>query len=176
MQFPEKLKLNGRTKKENTAIKSLNSLYARHKIKAEWTDGDDYPTFNTIKPDQSFNWGAYSIAFWVRFNDHCEYKSEYGIVKYRVKSIRNSFLKHLPTKDEFELIKHEPIENNYSHCELDGTLDLINKNIRREIRMNFKHKSKVICKPMEMSEGRNTINDKISMLKDLIISKLPFFK
>lgn len=123
-------------------------MFSRHKPGAEWKQGEDYPDFNTIKADQSFNWSAYSIPIWTRFNDQKIYYADYGVMAYSVKTIL-FIKKRLNQHEDYFKLDHKPVDYNYSHCELLGDISDKNKTERREIRMIFKHNCMVKFMPFE---------------------------
>jgi hypothetical protein len=140
-------------------------MYARHKPGYDWKDGDDYPDYTKIKPTQSFNWSAFSIPVWTRFNDRKEYLSDYGIMGYSVNSIRNAhhFSRILPEK-AFGL-RHIPLEYNYSHCETYFNT-AINDNInRREFRYILKTAWEVKIFPYSNVNKLNTLFELLFMIK-----------
>lgn len=151
-------------------------MYARHKPESDWKNDDEYPDFNIIKADQSFNWSAYSTGLWAKFSDKMEFKNDYGIVAYNVKSIRNSLGK-ISNDDGHTTINHKPLLANYSHCELSGTLKQVtNKALKREIRANFKHNCIVICKPKSNKKNKVSTIDRIVKCYHLALSKIKFLK
>ncbi len=104
----------------------------------EWHAGEDYPDFAHIRSSQSFNWSVFSIPIWTRFTDTKEYRKGYGVIGYKVDTIRGTHLiNHIFENNTFDLC-HKPIENNYSHCEL-SQLKTVPQKLKREIRMTFKH-------------------------------------
>ena len=147
MTFPKSLIKGNRREFPEDKISTKNLMYARHKPGYDWNEGDDYPDLSKIKIDQSFNWSAYSLPCWARFNPNKVYQSEYGVVGYSVNKIRN------PINDLGESIlvvnpnvNHKPEDNNYSHCEL--VLESpITKSLKREYRTALKHRSVVYLRP-----------------------------
>lgn len=104
----------------------------------EWHEGEDYPDFAYIRSRQSFNWSVFSIPIWTRFTDTKEYRKCYGVIGYKVDTIRGTHLINpIFENNTFDLC-HKPIENNYSHCEL-SQLKTVPHKLKREIRMTFKH-------------------------------------
>jgi hypothetical protein len=120
MVFPECLLQGTRKKLPENRISNINLMYARHKPGSEWKDGDEYPDFSKIKSDQSFNWSAYSIPFWVKFNPKREYLSDYGIIGYSVRIIRlcHQLAEGMENLEGIYGLRHAPDLENYSHCEL----------------------------------------------------------
>ena len=121
MQFPECLKRKGRKTLPEKKINNKNLMYARHKPGVQWKIGDEFPDFKQIRSDQSFNWSAFSIPVWARFNERQEFFYNYGVMGYSVHTIRNA---HLYKQENEQIpekafgITHKPLENNYSHCEI----------------------------------------------------------
>ena len=140
MQFPKTLEKKGRKKLSEKVILPFHYLYSRHKSISEWKEGEEFPDFNQIKVDQSFNWSAFSYPVWVRFNPEKEYMKNYGIMSYKVRTFRNlhKFSQILPEKSFG--IKHEPEKNNYSHCELYAiNIQVDHKRRDRKNRREFRH-------------------------------------
>ncbi len=138
MKFPNSLLYKGRRIYPSNFILSFNYMFVRCPH-SEWKEGDDFPDFNQIKLNHSFNWSVFSIPLWAKFNDKKEYRDNYGVIGYKVATIRNTH-KINPRFDPKILdINHKPIEFNYSHCELFPNR-IIEKKDKREIRMTFKHK------------------------------------
>lgn len=160
MKFPKQLIKKGRNIIPNNKIKSRNLMFARHKPGYDWNNKEGFPDFSKIKVDQSFNWSAYSIPIWARFNDKKEYKADYGIVGYSVGVIREPRIFEgykIKVKPE---VFHVPLEFNYSHCQLDN-LNNLPKDIRRNIRYSFRNKCVISILP-------NQEISKLAILKDLI--------
>jgi hypothetical protein len=153
----------------------MNNMYARHKPDVQWKEGDDFPDFNQIRAYQSFNWSAFSLPLWVRFNDEKEYLKDYGIVSFSVRTILlNSTQNSLQTKNPYNLV-HQKIPNNYSHCELIETTKL-DKAKKRELRLSLKHNAKVICMPKAQLVKSNSIIEHVKMLGHCLITIIPYFK
>jgi len=130
---------NGREKLSENKILSFHCLYSRHKAYSQWEKDVDYPDFNQIQIDQSFNWSAFSYPVWTRFNPEKEYMPNYGIMSYKVFTIKNLHkYSELIPKNSIG-IEHAPEEYNYSHCQLypinsDFEKCKINREKRRELR------------------------------------------
>jgi hypothetical protein len=138
MQFPKCLIKNNRKDLPENKIKNKHYLFARHKPGREWLIGDEYPDFTKIKSDQSFNWSAFSIPIWVRFNDQMTYLDGYGVVGYSVFTIRKAHKINTGLPENMYGVKHNSLVFNYSHC----TLYPINASnqTKRDFRMSLKHK------------------------------------
>lgn len=153
--LPKDLLRQGRVAKEDSSFKNHDRLYARHKPGVGWDEKEGLPDFTQIKMTQSLNWCLYSLPHWCRFNDAGEYLNNYAVVSYSHAEITNiseqSEEKRLSGNIKALKIIHDPIELNYSHCELRVMSDLgsINKTDRRAIRAKFKHASSVELKPFE---------------------------
>lgn len=139
MRFPKKLLQNERKTYDEEFIHSLNYMYARHKPHSEWKLGEDYPDFTKIKSDQSFNWSAFSIPVWARFNSQKIYQADYGVISYSVYTIRNAHLFDENVPANVFGIHHVPDPNNYSHCEL-YEINNHSKIDKRAWRMALKHR------------------------------------
>lgn len=140
MQFPRTLNANGRKKLNEKKILSFHYMYARHKAVTDWKEGDEFPDYNKIKVNQSFNWSAFSYPVWARFIPGKKYMSNYGIMRYKVHTIKNihKHSKILPEKS-FD-IKHEPEDENYSHCELNPiNIQIEHKTKDRKNRREFRY-------------------------------------
>lgn len=160
MEYPEALYCNGRKKLDKAEIFNSNYLYARHKPGYDWIEEEGLPDFSKIKIDpktpsknQSFNWDRFSEPHWVRFNPQKEYLKEYAVVGFLVETIRNLKQTNCELENDLVDVEHEPVNINYSHCQLVCLERLKkkkqNKKIRRAIRMAMKHNSKVVLKPNE---------------------------
>jgi len=172
MNFPTQLLRCGRNQLPSKRILLFHYAFARHKPSHDWKEEDGLPDFSKIKIDQSFNWSQFSIPIWTRFNAAMEYQEEYAVVGYRVSTIRQTNkIQKQNRYSQFEFedltldIKHEPIDTNYSHCELVSVIDL-DKTKRREIRMTLKHNSNVCLKP---HEKRNLIHLQFDYFKMRIL-------
>ena len=117
-------------------------MYARHPESFWNQQAGEYLAFEKIRSDQSFNWSAFSIPIWVRFNDRKVYQENYIVVGYYVNTIRNTHKLKPELPPNSYGLKHDPIENNYSHCELYP--DKIEKKWKRAYRITLKHKFKII--------------------------------
>jgi hypothetical protein len=137
MNFPKCLLHKGRITYPSTLIFSFNFMFMRCP-RSDWEEGDDYPEFSKIKPEQSFNWSVFSLPLWARFTDMMEYKDGYGVIGYKVKTIREPNKINQRFERNLLSLNHKPIENNYSHCEL-FTNKKLEKKDRRDLRMTFKH-------------------------------------
>ena len=122
-------------------------MYSRHKPNIQWKPEADYPEFNQIKADQSFNWSAFSIPIWTRFNDKMEFLKDYGIIGIKVETIYRSSRKFIQNVNP--ILFHKLLETNYSHCEMNPECVPKNKKKRREFRMMFKHNAIVYLKPFD---------------------------
>ncbi len=162
MDFPSSLLHKGRRLYSSQHILSFNYMFARCPP-SDWDEGDEFPDFNRIKIDQnqSFNWSAFSIPIWARFTDLQEYKNGYGVIGYKVGTIRKTN-KINPRFDNhiFDLC-HKPLTHNYSHCELT-LLKPIEKRDRREIRMTFRHRC---IRPLLPSKERSKVRQPIDYLR-----------
>ena len=137
MDFPNCLVHNGRKIYPSALILSFNFMFARCPM-TDWVEGEDFPDFEKIKSNQSFNWSAFSIPIWARFTNLRVYKSDYGIIGYNVRTIRKTGTLNPKFENDTFKLEHKPIENNYSHCEL-VQLKAVAKKDKRELRMTFKH-------------------------------------
>ena len=160
MQFPSSLKQNDRRKLPENCILSWQYMYARHP-RSHWSEDEDFPQFETIRSKQSFNWSAFSIPIWARFNDLMEYQSGYGVAGYRVKTIRRAHEYNDELPKEACGIKHDPIENNYSHCELYP--DRITRSAGRLYRLTLKNNVKRPVRPAKDRRKLLIIMDHITM-------------
>jgi hypothetical protein len=167
MEYPSDLYQNGRIKLSRTDIHNSDYMYARHKPGYDWDEDQELPDFSKIKIDpenpdknQSFNWDKFSKPHWTRFNLGKKYLEEYAVIGFLTETIRNisKYVENL--EPNLIDIEHEPIEINYSHCQLSCAERFRRKNnkkekrkIRRAIRMAMKHNSKVFLKPYENYVG-----------------------
>jgi len=165
MRFPKRLLRKNRTKYSSNKINSWHLMFTRHKPLTEWAEGDEYPNFSSIKitKPQSFNWSAFSLPIWVRYTDQKEYKSDYGVVGYRVGTLRYTN-KIDPAFENFTFdVRHDPLENNFSHCELEVKKSLSKKD-RRLIRITFKHKCVVSIYPMSSPSKSQLLVDYVRLM------------
>lgn len=139
MHFPKQLYQNERKTYGEESIHSLNYMYARHKPHSEWKAGEEYPDFTKIKSDQSFNWSAFSLPVWARFNNQKVYLAEYGVLGYSVYTMRNAHLFDEKVPVTVFGINHKTDPNNYSHCEL-YEVNNCSKADKRAWRMTLKHR------------------------------------
>lgn len=139
MRFPKCLCQNGRGTIDEDKIHPLNFMYARHKPGVDWMVDNDYPEFSKIKTDQSFNWSAFSIPVWARFNNQKHYYHDYGVMGYSVNTLKNSHLIDSNIPAGLFRIHHDPDPLNYSHCESYQPHQPSTKE-KRAWRMVLKHK------------------------------------
>ena len=171
MKFPSLLLQNGRKKKSSTCIKNWHYLYTRHKPSSDWNHEEGLPDFTKIKIDQSFNWCNYSIPLWTRFNDVQEYLEDYAVAGFSAGTIRCEHQKYDLFDSQVVDVQHEPIETNYSHCELHPVRKL-SKTERRALRASLRHHCVVPLFPGE-KRGRIIIAfDIIVMYFRRVISML----
>jgi len=151
-------------------------MYARHKAGADWVEGEEYPDLSKIKHDQSFNWSAYSIPEWARFNDIPSYVGDnYGVIGYKVNTIRN-INRYVDTSSaEPYKIKHESLEFNYSHCQFTESVKL-SKSEKRAIRWAYKNACKIYYRPNETVNRKKILLGKFLMYLHRLTTKLSFFK
>lgn len=148
MKFPSSLLQNGRKKKSSARIRNWNYVYTRHKPSSDWNHEEGLPDFTKIKLDQSFNWCNYSIPLWTRFNDAQEYLEEYAVAGFSAGTIRREHQKDDLFDTQVIDVHHEPIETNYSHCELQPVRKL-SKTERRALRVSLRHNCIVPLLPSE---------------------------
>ena len=129
---------NGREIIREEKLHLRNFMYARHKPNVDWKVGEEYPDFSKIRSQQSFNWSAFSLPVWVRFNNNKEYQSGYGVIGYSVNTIKNIHLINKDIPENLFCLHHVPENNNYSHCELYPP-NKVSKKDGREFRMMLKH-------------------------------------
>jgi hypothetical protein len=147
MNFPKCLNWGGRKIFPEYKIISKHYMYARHKPGSDWKEEDEYPDFSKIRSTQSFNWSAFSIPIWTRFNDRKEYNADYGVIGYSVKTIRFTSKFDPQVADGIFEVKHKPDEFNYSHCELYEVSNLSNKTEKRAFRMALVHRCSKELRP-----------------------------
>lgn len=160
MRYPNCLIKKDRLTFSENYILSWHYMYARHP-KSFWDEESGYPKYEKISSQQSFNWSAFSIPIWVRFNDKKDYKKSNGVAGYFVQTIKNAHLIDPIIPPNSYGLRHFPLEYNYSHCELYP--DQIEKRFKRAFRMALKHKCKVIINPYSSSEKSNLIIDYLMM-------------
>jgi len=167
MRFPRCLETKGRTPYPEHKINLKNYMYARHKPGYDWNPDEEFPDFSKISSYQSFNWSAFSIPVWVRFNDQKEYKKDYGVIGYSVNTIRNIHIidKTLPLNSYG--IKHKPEEFNFSHSEL-YPLNITKKH-KRIYRLNLKHKCQKKILPYSNVSRLRIFFDYFIMLKHRLL-------
>lgn len=153
MEYPQELYANGREKCPNTDIKDDHYLYMRHLPGHSWKEEEGIPDYNTIKLDfnnrennQSCNWNIFSEPHWVRFDINKNYKIENAVVGYLVYNLRNLDLYNTEVPGDIIDAEHDPIDQNYSHCQL-LCLRSFTKKEKRALRMEFKHAAKVLLLP-----------------------------
>jgi hypothetical protein len=117
-------------------------MYARHP-NTDWGTDQEFPLFEKISSNQSFNWSAYSIPTWARFTDQQEFRYNYGVAGYYVKTIREAHKLKQDVLENSYGLKHDPNSNNYSHCVLyPDEIPKNNKKLKRAYRATLKHKIK----------------------------------
>ncbi|RLD56920.1 MAG: hypothetical protein DRJ05_10530 [Bacteroidetes bacterium] len=171
MKFPKALLTGNRSAKPKHRINSKNYMYARHVPSHDWDMSEGYPDITKIKADQSFNWSAYSIPIWTRFNDVKKYREDTGIAGYSVKTIKNTNAINSKFKNNILELEHLPRENNYSHCQLSG-LKTFTKPERLAIRVTFKHNWRIEVKPNVNINTRKLFLDILKMYIHRIYTKL----
>lgn len=166
MEYPEELYQDGRDRLDKSAILNPHYLYARHKPGYDWDEIEGLPDYTKIKIDpeipeknQSLNWDQYSEPHWVRFNPEKVYLKEYAVVGFLTETIRH--IEGCDENSELDLsnlidVEHDPIEINYSHCQISCTDKFRNvptkkekKSRKRALRMAMRHRSEVFLKPNE---------------------------
>ncbi len=168
MKYPKCLEQKNRNALPNERIKSKNYMYVRHKPNVDWKEGDTYPDFSRLKSDQSCNWSAYSIPIWARFTDEKEFKYDYGIYAYSVKTIIEEY-RNFSKTDRNNIIEHKPIQYNYSHCQLNIKKNISHKK-KRELRLRFKIRSFSCLKPFENYKQYRIIIDFINMWRHRLLT------
>jgi hypothetical protein len=150
------------------SILDSHFMYVRHKPGHDWNREDGLPDFSKIKigtdknERQSMNWNIFSIPIWARFNDKKDYNADYAVIAYSVDVIRHTS-KFDTNFDDLSLsIIHDPIENNYSHCELIMNKKL-SKSQKREIRMTLKHNHFIALLPGQEQSKLEIIKEIINM-------------
>lgn len=163
MEFPKWLNWGDRKVFPKNKILLVHYMYARHKPGSDWKENDEYPDFSKIRSTQSFNWSAFSIPIWTRFNDKKEYYQDYGVIGYAVQTIRypNQFDSKVPN-GIFD-IKHDPADSNYSHCELYESSDSSTKIEKRAYRMALVHKCSIELKPLSTKSNLQLFLDYVIM-------------
>ncbi len=177
MRFPKHLYSNGKENSplDSSKIKFYQYLYMRVHH-SHWDDKDEFPGLNVIKTDQSLNWGAFSIPIWARFDDNKNYKIDNGVIGVKVKAIISNYRSnHNNTDANYPLILHKPLQNNYSHCELNNYLKDISKSKKRDYRFNIKNNCKIFCKPNEIKMNSNSIKEHIVMYFNYLVSIFCFW-
>ena len=173
MNYPNELQQKNRSAKKTNKIHNHHWVYQRFPP-SQWGSDDEYPDLNQIKLNQSFNWSAFSIAEWVRFKEidgQISYDINQGVCGYKIGDIRK--VKYEGITNIID-IKHVPILDNYSHCELISLNTEIwnndkkkkNKSVRREIRMQFKHCITLLLKPNEELKKIEKIKNYVKMYCD----------
>ena len=142
MQFPSCLISKNRKPYPEEKIHYKNYMYARHKPGSDWKEGDELPDLSKIRSQQSFNWSAFSIPVWTRFDDKRKYLPDYGVMGYSVNIIKKAHIYDLALPENAYGLRHNPIKYNYSHCELYPINILNNKKAKRE----FGYLLKINCK------------------------------
>ncbi|MDA3892586.1 MAG: hypothetical protein PF517_13055 [Salinivirgaceae bacterium] len=160
MRFPNCLSQKNKKVYPETKISLKNRMYARHKPSVDWKDGEEYPDFSKIRTDQSFNWSAFSIPSWAKFNDNKVYYSDYGVAGYSVDTIRNVHKYSSEFEPNSYGVEHKPLTYNYSHCEIYP--NNLTKKEKRAYRMLLKHNC---IRPIYPRQE----NSKLKILYDYII-------
>ena len=164
MEYPDALYQSGRKRLDKSAILDRDYLYARHKPGYDWDEKEGLPDYTKIKIDpdhkgknQSLNWDRYSKPHWVRFNPDKIYQKEYAVVGFLAESIRH--IEKCENNSKLDLsdmidVEHDPIEINYSHCQISCSEKFRKiparkekKTIKRALRMAMRHRSKIFLKP-----------------------------
>lgn len=133
MRFPYLLKCRKCKPLPEKKINEKNLMYSRHAPDSEWKRGEEFPDTNQIKMNQSFNWSAFSIPVWVKFDPEKEFKRDHGVCAFPVYAIRKAHLYSPELPENFIGVEHDPKEYNFSHCQLYSE----NKP-KRAIRMAFR--------------------------------------
>ncbi|NQU68148.1 MAG: hypothetical protein HQ510_09415 [Candidatus Marinimicrobia bacterium] len=161
MKYPTALLVRGRCQFPKNKIRHFNYMYARQKPSTDWNENDGLPDFTRIKTNQSYNWCIFSIPIWTRFDDKKTYLSDYAVTAFSVETIRESYKYGLETQSQVLEVKHKPMDQNYSHCEMNP-LGNLNKTQRREIRMSLRHKCYVSLRP---NETQNKVGRIVALFK-----------
>ena len=90
---------------------------------------------------------------WTRFNDAQEYLEDYAVAGFSADTIRCEHQKYELFDSQVVEVQHEPIETNYSHCELYPVRKL-SKTEKRALRASLRHHCVV---PLLPSEKRGRI-------------------
>lgn len=170
MKFPKPLLQYNKPTFSASKIHHLTNLYARHKPGSQWKEGDEYPDFDQIRSNQSFNWSAFSLPIWTRFNNRKEYLMDYGVVGYSVYTIKNIHKLDPTIPKSMFGINHKPEPNNYSHCELICKTNV--KSHKRAFRMNLKHRCKIHYLPYQKNNFNKNIKDYFIMILHRFIVKV----
>lgn len=154
MIFPKSLGKNERDRIEENLIPNCNLIFMRHKPGSVWKDKADFPEYSQISSDQSFNWGAFSIPLWVRFNDRGKYLEEYGVTGVTIKAVRESHKYNGNLPPNLYGLHHVPVKLNYSHSELykiniDNFQKRVIKEYKQEFRYHLKQRNKLKIFPNE---------------------------
>jgi hypothetical protein len=171
MLFPNSLLLKKRKTFDEKDILPEHFMYMRHKPGHDWKVGDEFPTYEKINMDQSFNWNVYSIPVWTRFNDQKVYSPEHGIMAYSVGTIKNISEYSADLPPNIVGIKHVPLEFNYSHCELypngfePKAKTRKHKNLRRAIRHALTTDWKKKIDPYQKVSFWTNVKEYIKMLQ-----------
>jgi len=143
MRFPGWLRCQNCKPFPEDKIHFKNLMYARH-APNHWEKRRKFPDVTQIRSDQSFNWSAFSIPVWTRFNNKKEYKENHGVCGYSVYTIRNAHLFNNNLPKNAYGVKHTPIETNFSHCEL-YSINVGRRN--QKLKNAYRHALKVNAKP-----------------------------
>lgn len=171
MKFPKSLYLKNRQTFPEHKIHVKNRMYARHKLGYDWKNGDEFPIYSKIKVDQSFNWSAYSIPYWTRFNDRKDYLLNYGIMSYSVNTIRNIHAIQTELNERTLGLKHDPTPNNYSHCVIYPDNVELTKITKRYIRYALTHSWEKKIEPNKKFTRLYVILEHLIMFKHRILVK-----
>jgi len=170
MKFPKSLLQNNKPTLSESKIHSFTNLYARHKPGTQWKEGEEYPDFNQIRSNQSFNWSAFSLPIWTRFNDRKEYLMDYGIVGYSVYTVKNIHKLDQTIPENLFGISHKPDPNNYSHCELYCKTNV--RSYKRAFRMKLKHRCKIHYFPNQKVNSSKLFKNYVIMLSHRLLVKI----
>ncbi len=156
MKFPKCLEQRNRKVIQEKFILFFNFMFARHKPYSQWLPDDEYPEFSQIRTDQSFNWSVFSTPIWTRFNNQKQYLRDYGVIGYKVRTIKCTSKYDNQFEDETLLLKHKPDKNNYSHCELYLNKEITRKQ-KRDLRYTLKNECIKSYKPLENPPSKRKI-------------------
>jgi len=169
MRFPSILKCNKCKPLSKEKIHPKNLVYSRHAPDSVWKRGEKFPDINQIKEDQSFNWSAFSIPQWVRFNPQKIYQKDQGVCSFPVFAIKKAYQYNEQLPDDIFELEHDPLEYNYSHCQIHPNIQENKRSAKMALRYSLKIHAKPKIEPDDEQSWWFVLFEYINMIKHRIL-------